>query len=204
MGRCCASRRCSARPMRRIAKRPRLHPIDRSFAVPGSMSTRPDGIRILFRLIAAQSLSSRQPWRKVSGEIICRNTQDCNGEHRPGEAPCKKTRACPLLVQFQAIPHAMRFRDTSRSEGGKWRAKGDFRTSLPALHPPLCDAATLRKARSRRDCTEDSLKARRRSTNILHRRVKEGTPTPGVPVLAFAKVGLSTASYPLSKQTPYR
>ena len=62
------------------------------------------------------------------------------------------------LVQFQAIPRAMRFRDTSRSESGKRRAKSDFRTSLPALHPPLSDAATLRKARFRRDCTEDSLK----------------------------------------------
>ena len=62
------------------------------------------------------------------------------------------------LVQFQAIPRAMRFRDTFRSEGRKRRAKGDFRTSLSAPHPPLSDAATLRKARSRRAGTTDSLK----------------------------------------------
>jgi len=52
----------------------------------------------------------------------------------------------------------MRFRDTSRSEGEKRRAKGDVLPSLPAFRPPLSDAAPFREARPRRDCTTDRLK----------------------------------------------
>ena len=50
------------------------------------------------------------------------------------------------------------FKRSVHWEGEKRRAKGDFRTSLPALPPPLSDAAPSREAMPRRDGTEDGLK----------------------------------------------